>query len=363
MNYVLIFFAIFSIGALTAWYTYKPQGVSQIIPNVETVFQPQATPTPTVAFISPPASFELSGMEYVKQTFNNCGPATLSMVLSYFGSPVSQQELGQQIRPYQHPTGDNDDKSVFAREFVKYSKQYGYEALSRPNGSPELLKKLVANGFPVIVRTWLHPNEDIGHFRIVRGYDDAAQEFIQDDSYEGPSLRYNYDVFMSMWQPFNYGYILLYPKDKEPVIRVILGDDFDEQSAWSNALDRANNEASTANPYPVFNQATAQYHLGNTADSVRLYNSVENQLPGRMLWYQIEPLFAMKAEKQYDQLFAKINNILTNNNRGFSELYQLRGEVYLEQGKQEEARRELEQAVFYNMNNEEAKELFSPLSQ
>lgn len=359
MKYVLILLVVFGLAAMAALYTQKPERVSQLVPVVEQTFRAQAFPTPTVTLVTPPSSFELSGMQYVKQTFNNCGPATLSMVLSYFGNPVSQQELGQLIRPYQHPTGDNDDKSVFAKEFVTYSKQYGYEALSRPNGTPELLKKLVANGFPIIVRTWLHPHEDIGHFRIVRGYDDSTQEFIQDDSYEGSNLRYSYDVFNSMWQPFNYGYILVYPKEKEPVIRAILGEDFNEQIAWNNAKMRAKKEAqeNSRNPYPVFNYAVANYYLGDTKQTVESYNLVESMLPPRMLWYQIEPLYAVKAEKQYDQLLSLIDTILTNNNRGFSELYQLRGEVYLEQGKKEAAKKEFEQAVFYNTSNQEAKKL------
>src|SRR3989338_5566497 len=134
-----------------------------------------------------PQVYEIPSAAYVGQTFNNCGPATLSMVMSYFGKSVSQDVLRDQIRPYNNPQGGVDDKSLFADEFVKYAKQYGFEGIQRPDGDVTLLKTLIVNDIPIIVRTWLHPNEDIGHFRIVRGYDENG--FIQDDSYEGRGLR------------------------------------------------------------------------------------------------------------------------------------------------------------------------------
>jgi hypothetical protein len=45
----------------------------------------------------------LTNPKHTYQTFNNCGPATLSMILSWYGESVSQKELGNKMRPYQHP--------------------------------------------------------------------------------------------------------------------------------------------------------------------------------------------------------------------------------------------------------------------
>lgn len=50
------------------------------------------------------------------------------------------------------------------------------------------------------------------------------------------------------------------------------------------------------------------------------------------------------------------DEILKNNNRAFSELYVIRGEVFLDEGKKDYAREEFEKAIFYNRNSKKAKE-------
>lgn len=309
-----------------------------------------STPTPTQ--IPVPISFEIPQKTFVAQTFNNCGPATLSMIMSYFGVYKSQIDLGQEMRPYQNPQGDNDDKSIFAPEFVAFAQKNGLESLHRPNGTIDLLKQFIVQGIPVVVRTWLHPNEDIGHFRIIRGYDDETQVVIQDDSYEGPNRRIPYSQFDEMWQPFNYGYILVYSSDKQLTIDNILKEEKNEQVAWKNSIRRAEKELSESPQsfYSKFNIATAQYNLGNYKEALDSYEAVESQLPFRMLWYQIEPIITYQKIGNYERVFQLSDRILNNHNRGFSELYQIRGEVYLLQGNEDLARVEFEKAVYYNKN-------------
>lgn len=300
----------------------------------------------------PPASFTLGRSEFVPQTFNNCGPATLSMILSYYGKNISQEELATQMRPFNNPYGGEDDKSIFAPEFVTFAEKYGFHALHRPNGDIELIKTLITNDIPVIVRTLLHPGEDIGHFRIVRGYDDTRKIFIQDDSYQGQNIEYGYDEFMSMWQPFNYGYILVYPKEKQNVVKSILGQEVDEKIAYKNTLDRSEKELqqNPSDQYAMFNLATAEYYLGDYKKSVEWFEKAEPSLPSRMLWYQYEPILAYQKVKNYDRVFQLTQNVFYSGDMAFSELYQVRGEVYLEQGNKEEAKGEFEKAVYYNNN-------------
>jgi predicted negative regulator of RcsB-dependent stress response len=47
---------------------------------------------------------------------------------------------------------------------------------------------------------------------------------------------------------------------------------------------------------------------------------------------------------------------LDGGNRAFSELYQIRGEVFLAQGQRERAKEEFEKALLYNRNYKPAKE-------
>ena len=302
--------------------------------------------------IKKPGDYELvDNPKHVYQTFNNCGPATLSMILSWLGTNVSQKELGDQMRPYQIASGDNDDKTIFTYEFVDWAKKYGFETVGRVNGDIKLLKTFTANGIQVVVKTWLKPNEDIGHFRIVRGFDEGKKIIIQDDSYDGPNKRISYYDFLSMWQSFNYAYIIVFPDDKKDLVEEIM-EEVDEETAWRNALARAQKEAEIdpENVYPWFNMSSSYYHLGEYQKSIEAFEKVETRLPKRMLWYQIEPIQAYKELGNYDRVFEITDRLLNGGNRAFSELYQIRGEIYLSQGNKDAAKREFELALAYNKN-------------
>lgn len=322
-----------------------------------------SVPSPTPTDVPLPQSYTIGSSQFISQSFNNCGPASLAMVMNMQGSNVTQLELGLEMRPHQNPVGDNDDKSIFADEFVMYAKKYGFESLHRPNGTITLLKKFVTNEIPVVVRTWLNPNEDIGHFRVVRGYDEATQTILQDDSYQGPNLRYDYQTFLKMWQPFNYGYILVYPKEKQAIVERILADEINESTAFTNAVMRAQEEL-TQEPdaiYPHFNLATAYYYLQDYEKAATHYEAVEARLPSRMLWYQIEPIQIYQKLGNKTRVFTMTDRILTNNNRAFSELYFIRGELLLAENDRDGARREFEKAVLYNKNYTQARNALNTL--
>jgi len=305
-----------------------------------------------------PVSYTIAQKAFVSQTFNNCGPASLSMIMSYFGKDVSQGELASLMRPFNNPQGGIDDKSIFADEFVSSAKKYGFESLHRPDGDLELLKLFIANDIPVVVRTWLHPDEDIGHFRIVRGYDDTTGNFIQDDSYEGPNLRYDYATFERMWKPFNFGYILVYPQEKAEIVSSILGSEIDEKVAYTHARERSQMEIDSGNGdmYSYFNLSTSQYYLGNYQESIDAYEKVATELPSRMLWYQYEVLDAYRRIGDDEKVLSVATSILNRENTAYSEMYLLRGYVYEENGERDRARLEFEKAVFYNTQKLEARQ-------
>jgi hypothetical protein len=312
------------------------------------------TPQPTVSFQKPGNFKELTGSTHVFQRFNNCGPAALSMLLSFYGQNISQEVLGQKLRPYQNPQGDNDDKSVTLPEFAEEAKNYGFTAYYRPNGDVELLKTFLANDIPVVTRTWLKENDDIGHYRIVKGFDENTKEFIQDDSLQGKNLRYSYSSFLKLWQGFNYEYLILVKENQVPLAEAILGEELDEKVAFRNALEKAlaEEKADPSNPYPVFNQSINNYYLGNYIASIKDYERISSQLPFRMLWYQIQPIQAYKENKDFQKVFGLTDQILNNHNRAFSELYVIRGEIYQQQNNLPAAKAEYEKAVLYNQNNQ-----------
>lgn len=359
---ILTFLALFLLAAGTfAFIKLKPK------PALETKFVPTSPGLRgagqdekeqiQVEIKEPGDSALLDNPKHTYQTFNNCGPATLSMMLSWYGKDVSQKELGDAMRPYQISSGDNDDKTIFTYEFVDWAKKYGLESIGKVNGDIELLKTFTANGIPVVVKTWLHVGEDIGHFRIVRGFDEGKQVIIQDDSYEGPNKKISYYDFLSMWQPFNYAYIIVFTPAQKDLVEAIIGEELEEKVIWQNALTRAQKEAELdgENVYPVFNMATSYFHLGEYQKSVNAFEKVESRIPRRMLWYQIEPILAYKELGNYGRVFQISEGVLTNGNRAYSELYQIRGEIYLAQGDKDKAKQQFELAIEYNQNFEPAK--------
>ena len=313
------------------------------------------TPSPTpqleaaVSF-SIPESKNLPGGSHTFQTFNNCGPAALSMTLSHYNISVSQQELGNALRPFQNPQGNNDDKSVTLAEVAAKGEEYGLTAYVRPAGNMELIEMFIAQDIPVIARTWLEVGEDIGHYRVVTGYNQTTQTIIQDDSLQGKQLEYSYSDFNDLWRAFNYEFVVLVPQEKIHIAEQILGDLVNEKMAWQQALELAEAELQK-NPqalYPAFNKSVALFHMGQFDESIRVYESIENQLPSRMLWYQLEPLLAYYAAGDFETVLQKSQEIINNANRAYSELYYLRGLVYQQQNQPNNAEEQFSLANQYN---------------
>lgn len=316
---------------------------------------PTKIPTPTAKL--PPASYEITIRKHMFQTFNNCGPASLSMLLSYHDIDVSQQTLGSILRPLQNPQGNNDDKSVSLAELADHAQnEYGLIAYHRASGDLDMLKRFVSNDIPIVVRTWLNQGEDIGHYRLVRGYDDNRRVIIQDDSYQGKDLEYSYELFDQLWMPFSWEFLVLVPPQKTVTAESILGIITDPDDAWEEVVERSiQNADDYESGFTIFNRSRANYYLGDYATSIELYEQVEPQLPFRMLWYQYEPIQAYLQLGQYERVFTLTSQILDNHNRGYSELYILRGKAYEAQGDKDRARLEYEKAVLYNKNLEEPK--------
>lgn len=324
---------------------------------------PTLSPTPQITVQPHLISKILINEYHVFQTFNNCGPAALSMALSYYGINIGQEELGQELRPYQNPQGDNDDKSVILEELGEKAKEYDLIPYHRPNGNIEIIKKFVTYDIPLVTRTLTNIYEDIGHYRVVKGYNDETGQIIQDDSLQNKNLWFSYADFSSLWKRFNFEYLVLAPKEKQEIVEAILGEDKDPKSAWQKAAQNAQRQLETDSQdiYARFNLSVALYNIGDFKKSVEEFEKVENQLPFRTLWYQIEPIQAYYQLGNYERVFELTDTILNNWNLAFSELYHLRGQIFLKQNNPESARREFEKAVFYNRYFKPAQETLKTL--
>lgn len=362
-----ILFPLFILTGILFIYIVKPEkSVDQNHPEsitaaIKSDLNSETTPKPTPSILSIPPSKTIINDYHIFQSFNNCGPAALSMALSYYGINKSQSELGDELRPYQISGGDNDDKSVTLEELAEKAKDYNLIPYLRPMGDYDKIKSFISIGIPVITRTYLNDLEDIGHYRVVKGYNDTG--IIQDDSLQGKNLHYTYNEFSNLWDEFGREYLVLVPADKKQVAESILSEDLDEKAAWHKAAAHWERVLIQL-PESVqarFNLSVAYYKLGDYQKSVTEFEKVENQLSFRTLWYQIEPILAYYELGNYTRVLEISDRILNNHNRAFSELYILKGKIYQSRGENKMAREEFEKAVHYNKNLNSAQEALNSL--
>ncbi|HYO88042.1 MAG TPA: C39 family peptidase [Candidatus Limnocylindrales bacterium] len=248
---------------------------------------------------SRPAAYSLFGVEHIYQDWNNCGPATLTMALTYYTDQTLDQHVAANwLKP------NYEDKNVSPWQMAEYvNTQLGgnLRLLVRQGGDLEQLKTLIANDFPVVIEEGYDPpGRDLGwmgHYLLMSGYDDNASTFLTQDSYEGPNYSYTYDHINEYWRHFNRIFLVLYPQEREAELMALLGSDADTQQNWANALTEARAEAvaNPNDPFAWFNMGTSFVGLGMDAEAAVAYDQARNVgegLPWRMLWYQFGPFEA-----------------------------------------------------------------------
>ncbi len=304
-----------------------------------------------------PSSFQLSGVTHIWQGWNNCGPATLTMGLTYFGAAADQYPAAGWLKP------NGEDKNVSPWQMADYVNTQlpgTTQALVRRGGSLELLKTLVYNQFPVIIEQGYDPPGEnlgwMGHYLLIKGYDDARQVFITYDSYKGPDREYSYDHINEYWRHFNRLYIVLYDAAREGDLMALLGADADERQNYTNALEQARQEAvaNPQDPFAWFNMGTNFTALGMFNEASVAYDQARNVgggLPWRMLWYQFGPFEAYYAVGRYDDMIALANaNLNDGGGQYVEETFYYAGLARAALGETDRAIENFNQALFFNPN-------------
>ena len=331
---------------------------------------PFPSPIPSLTMTPIPESAVLSGIRHEYQKFNNCAPASLSMVLSYWGWPGDQFET----RAYLRPSFDIDDKNVNPFEIVDFVETYtAFDALWRVGGDLDLLKRLLAAGFPVLIEKGLHPSHDawLGHYQIISGYNDAKGHFLVYDSYEGPPGSYAvaYEVIAQFWRHFNFTYVVIFPSERAAEVHSILGPHSDPQKNFQSAADLALQEAGNLSGreqfFAWFNRGTNLLYLQDYAATAQAYDTAfalyanlpENERPWRLLWYQDGPYAAYYYTGRYQDVISLAHTTLVNVDKPvLEETYYWRGMARAALGDQSGAVEDLGRADTLNPNSTPAGE-------
>jgi hypothetical protein len=325
-----------------------------------------ATPTPAYCAVAP--SVQLTGLSHIWQTWNNCGPATLAMNLSYYDSTLSQADVGTALRLYE------DDKNVGPEEMAVFARSQGFHALVRVNGDADRLRLLLSNSIPVLIETWHEPgpNDGMGHYRLLVGYEDAVREWIAYDSYDSrgvdpnqpyTGIRVPHDELDRLWSVFNRTYLLIYTDELAPVIEGILGEDMDDSTMWQRALEHAGTETREQpdDPFAWFNLGSDLVALGQFELAATAYDHARQiGLPWRMLWYQFGPFLAYYETGRYREVVA-LSDATIETTSSVEEIYYWKGMGLKAQGDIAGARQAWQRALELNPNYAEAAAVLADL--
>lgn len=337
-----------------------------------------STPVPTVAALvetaAPhssqnrlPTSARIYGLLHQQQTWNNCGPATITMALSYYGWRRDQAFAAERLKP------NREDKNVSPEELAAFVEaESAVKAIVRMGGTLDLLKLLVANEFPVVIETgaMFEAYDWIGHYRALIAYDDAYDVFYFFDSFlgvgdgaQGVSIPY-VDVDAN-WQAFNRTFIVVYEPQREPLLRELMGRHWSEEDAALIAFETAQLEArrEPQNPFAWFNMGTSLVALERYQEAATAFDQANRtgQLPWRMHWYQYGAFAAYFQVGRYDDVMSLVR-INQNNAKELEETYYWQGRVQEAQGNPQAAAASYRRALAYNPQFDAARQALASLN-
>ena len=311
-----------------------------------------------------PTSSRLHPFKHHFQTWNNCGPATLAMGLSFFDLALRQEQIASTLKP------NPEDRNVSPHEIADYvNNETDLSAINRVNGDLETLKQFVANGYPVIVELGLDPPGEYrwmgwyGHYLLVVAYDDASEEFWVYDSWFGTSevpvenadadgRQVSYGELDNYWRQFTRNYIVLFRPSQESDVERIIGLDIDDSIMRNRALTVAQYELESEpdNAFLWFNLGMIYNELEDYERSAAAFDQArEIGLPWRMLWYQFGPYEAYYNVERYDDILI-LADVTLMDRPYFEESYYYKGLALAALGDEREARSNLEQAAAFNPN-------------
>jgi len=196
---------------------------------------------------------------FVAQKPSYCGPAALAMVASFYGQPVSQDDIANAIYlPDIHGTL-TADLAGYAKKFNLWTRQY--------RGTTTDIRQKIAAGVPVIV---LGKFGSKLHFFVVLGFDEFAETvLVHSDQRAG--LVMSQGQFWRVWDRADRWTLLVCPPDK--ATWRLTGDECNDLGVFlehtGNLLAAAGNYRRATELVPA--NSYFQMNLGNALAKQKLF--------------------------------------------------------------------------------------------
>ena len=278
------------------------------------VLEPTSTPIPV------PASFALEGMGLEYQTMNNCGPANLSMNLTYWGWTTNQHITEEALKTHK------DDRNVMLQEMLDFTQtDTNLKGQVRYGGDIEVVKRLLSGGFPVLLERGHTDEEDgwMGHYSIITAYDDNTQTVQIPDTLLG-MMNLTYTELEHDWWHFDGIYLVVYPSEREQEVLSLLGEDADSSKNLQNTLAKVEARIQQVSGqdlfFALYSKGSILVEMGDYLGAAQAYDqafAVYNQLdfglrPWRITWYQVGPYLAYYYSGRYQDVFNLADQTITN---------------------------------------------------
>ena len=280
---------------------------------------PTMTPVPTAI----PESVQLEGVVQEYQRLNSCGPTNLALLLRYWGWVGEQPAIEHVVTPRL------EDLNVTPYEMLAYVQGHTeQDVVLRLGGTLDLLKRLVAAGYPVLVeRGYVNRDDEwngwMGHYGVVDGYDDAQQAVHIPDTVNG-YIWVKYDLLQQGWDEFSGTYLVIFPPQEREIVLGLLGPDADPEYNLNTTLEKIRERSETAE---LSEQYFAFFSMGellvmkkdylaaaeafDQAFSVYGWLPVDHR-PWRMLWYQTGPYEAYYYTGRYRDVISLTYKTITD---------------------------------------------------
>jgi tetratricopeptide (TPR) repeat protein len=340
------------------------------------------TSVPTATSTPLPASVNLPGVTYVDQRerWNYCAPANLAMALNFWGWKGNRDDIAKVVKPGESDPKKNfidrglADKNVMPYELVDFVNDHTEDhALYRYGGDIQMIKTLLANGFPLVAEKGYYEKDYrgilgwLGHYQFVTGYDDSAGELIVQDTWnDGPNFHIKYDKFIEGWRSFDYVFYVVYPPDRETQVLDLLGFYADPAQAAQHALDVANQDVKTQTGIDLFfawfAKGTSHVALQQYVDAAMAYDQAfsiyatlgndDNERPYRIMWYETGPYWAYYYSGRYQDVINLANTTLydTISAPTLEESLYWRGLAEYATGQTPAAIDDVRRSIYYNKN-------------
>jgi ABC-type bacteriocin/lantibiotic exporter with double-glycine peptidase domain len=145
-----------------------------------------------------------------------CGPASLKIVLDYYGIEKSEKELAKMA-------GWNKNLGVNEKGIKKSAEFFGFKVKIKNNSNYQDIQSWLNKSVPIIVNWFTRGRSDYsasvtadGHYSVVAGLDDRFIYF--QDPEIGKMRKIKRDDFMRVWFDFKGEYI----KKNELIVRQII---------------------------------------------------------------------------------------------------------------------------------------------